>query len=280
MYIRSLVFSAILANLGLGAPAEPSQPQKPEDWSLLGFRRVCEQELGRCTYSFLISEDPAKAPKYCDFAVDAAGGLPAYQTDFSSLKCPGAPEYTINGGWDEREFITLTVINDERQLLSFFAYKDADLWAGNEASPQTSKVFLYPLSSKRDIETREEPSGLAYATDWKILNLVRYEFNRGAPYTDAIIISFGIQAGDAPVEMCRLIIPMFEGTKPLGKSFAYEECMSGGWTASWGHNETTGEAVMTLMNPNHDRAAFFGFNNVNTNTLLGDNGPNAVSVLF
>lgn len=32
--------------------------------------------------------------------------------------------------------------------------------------------------------------------------------------------------------------------------------------------------------PNHDRAAFFGFNNVNTNTLFGDNGPNAVSVLF
>ncbi|OHE96355.1 hypothetical protein CORC01_08278 [Colletotrichum orchidophilum] len=273
----AIVVFATFAFRALASPAEPPQPQNPEDWSLLNFRRTCAADQSRCSYTFLVSEDPTKVPKYCNFDIDAAGGLPAYQTDFSSLKCPGVPEYTINGGWDEQGFITLTVINDPRKLLSFFAFRDDELWAGEPATPQTSKVFIYPMPAKREVEAREEETGLAYASSWKILDLIRYEFNRGAPYTDALIMSFGIQSGHNPIETCHIVTPLFEGIQPLGMSFANVACKYGGWTASWGHNETTDEAVMTLINANHDRIAYFGFNEVSTHIILGDNGPRPVS---
>ncbi|KAK1983462.1 hypothetical protein LZ30DRAFT_588328 [Colletotrichum cereale] len=84
---------------------------------------------------------------------------------------------------------------------------------------------------------------------------------------------FGIQSGNSTIESCHINIPLFEGLKPLGKSFEYQNCKNGGWSASWGHNETTGHAVMTLMNRYKDRRAYFGFTEVNTRVLLGDNGP-------
>ncbi|KAK2019487.1 hypothetical protein LZ32DRAFT_141009 [Colletotrichum eremochloae] len=157
MAIGLLLIFGILASQALAFPAEPPQPASPETWSLMGFRRACSQDQAKCTYSFLISEVPTKAPKYCNFIINAAGGRPAYQTDFSVLECPGAPEYTVNGGWDERKFVTLTVINKHRGILSFFAARDADLWAGNETIPQNSNVFNHPIpTNKREIMQREE----------------------------------------------------------------------------------------------------------------------------
>ncbi|KAL2873928.1 hypothetical protein SGCOL_010899 [Colletotrichum sp. CLE4] len=272
----AIVVLATLAVRTLAAPTEPVQPQSPEDWTLLNFRRTCAADQSRCSYAFVVSEDAAKVPKYCNFDIDAAGGLPAYQTDFSNLKCPGVPEYSINGGWDEQGFITLTVINDPRKLLSFFAFRDDELWTGEAASPQQSEVFGYPFSAKREVMASQEESEMAYASSWKIKDFIRYEFNRGAPYSDALIFRFGIQSGPL-TEACLLIMPLFEGTVPLGKSFADAPCGYGGWTVSWGHNETTDEAVMTLMNANHDRRAFYGFNDVSKNIILGDNGPRPAS---
>ncbi|KXH46207.1 hypothetical protein CNYM01_07699 [Colletotrichum nymphaeae SA-01] len=275
-----LILAALAATQALALPSGLPQPANPEDWTLLDFRRTCAEDQSRCSYSFLVSEDATKAPKYCNFDIEAAGGLPAYQTDFSSLKCPGGPEYTVNGGWDEREFITLTIINEERKLLSFFAYRDVDLWAGDGAAPQQSTVHIYPMPAvKRDVETRDEEVNLPYASAWRINDLVRYEFNRGQPNSDALIMRFGIQALGTPIEQCLLIIPLFQGTRPLGKSFYDAPCDYGGWTVSWGHNETTDEAVLSLINANHDRIAYFGYNNVSTNVVLGTNGPRPVSQL-
>ncbi|KAK2025002.1 hypothetical protein LX32DRAFT_77784 [Colletotrichum zoysiae] len=310
-----LIFS-ILAFRALALPAEPPQPASSEAWSLMSFRRACSEDQAKCTYSFLISEDPTKAPKYCDFTVDAAGGLPAYQTDFSVLECPGAPEYKVNGGWDERKFVTLTVINEKRGLLSFFSARDLDLWAGNEVTPQTSNVYNHPMLTKREMvqvteektkkdtseddeaekekkrlidemkrqeakdredqkkleEARERDGGISYASEWKLVDVTRYEFLTG-PYTDKLVMMFGIQSGNSTIESCHINVRLYEGLKPLGKSFAYQDCKSGGWAASWGHNETTGHAVMTLFNKYKDRVAYYGFTEVNTNVLLGDKGP-------
>ncbi|KAK2004487.1 hypothetical protein LX36DRAFT_744723 [Colletotrichum falcatum] len=316
MYVRSLILYAVLAKLGLASPASPPQPPSSETWSLMSFRRACSDDQVKCTYSFLISEDPAKAPKYCSFTIDAAGGLPAYQTDFSALKCPGAPEYTVNGGWDERKFVTLTIINDQRRRLSFFAASDADLLTGDEATPQTSNVFNHPIPRKREVmqieeaktekekdgddkaekerkrleeakerqeardreerkrleEAKERDGGIAYNSEWKLVDVTRYEFNSG-PYTDKLVMMFGIQSGNSTIESCHINIRLFEGLNPLGKSFSHQNCNNGGWSASWGHNETTGHAVMTLFNKYKDRRAYYGFTGVNTNVLLGDNGP-------
>ncbi|KZL86731.1 hypothetical protein CI238_03235 [Colletotrichum incanum] len=312
MAIRLGLIFSILALRAIASSVEPPQPQNPENWSITGFRRVCLENQSRCSYSFLISEDPAKVPKYCNFAVDAAGSFPAYQTDFAVLKCPDAPEYTINGGWDEREFVTLTVINDQRSLLSFFAFKDADLWAGIEATPQTSKVFIYPMPAKREVkrkgqdkaeeqrtrleearkkqqqkykeegkkleEARKKDGGIAYASEWKLVDVTRYVFNSG-PYTDKLVMMFGIQSGNSTIEACHINVPLFEGLRALGKSFVHQNCKHGGWSASWGHNETTGTAVMTVVNKNKDRCAYFGFTDVNTRVLLSDNGPNPTYAL-
>ncbi|GJC82050.1 hypothetical protein ColLi_04888 [Colletotrichum liriopes] len=280
MSVRSIILCTVLASLGLASPAEPPQPQNPESWSIMSFRRVCLEDQSQCSYSFLISENPADAPKYCNFAVDAAAGLPAYQTDFAVLRCPDAPEYIINGGWDEREFVTLTVINDQRNLLSFFAFKDVDLRADTNATPQTSNVFIYPMPARREVkqkiqdkaeeqrkkleeakkkqqrkdmeegkkleEARKKDGGIAYTSEWKLVDVTRFEFNSG-PYTDKLAIMFGIQSGNSTIEACHINVPLFEGLRTLGKSFSHQKCRHGGWSASWGHNETTGTAVMTVV---------------------------------
>ncbi|KAK1599762.1 uncharacterized protein LY79DRAFT_150749 [Colletotrichum navitas] len=254
-----LIFS-ILAFQALSFPAGSPRTPSPETWSLMGFRRACSEDQAECTYSFLISEDPAIAPKYCNFTIDAAGGLPAYQTDFSALECPGSPEYTVNGGWDEQKFVTLTVINQQRGLLSFFSARDSDLWAGNEVNPQTSNVFNHPMATKRDAmprgvgsdwkkrrkgggqkkleEARERDGGVAYASEWKLVDVIRYEFLTG-PFTDRLVIMVGVRSGNSTIESCHITIRPFEGLKPPGKSFAHQNCKDGGWSASWRHNETT-----------------------------------------
>ncbi|WYZ38822.1 hypothetical protein EsH8_III_000736 [Colletotrichum jinshuiense] len=274
MALKSIIAVATLALRAFASPVEPPQPQDAEDWALLYFRRACSDDQGRCSYSFLVSEDPAKAPKFCSFDIDAANGLPAYQVDFSLAKCSGAAEYSVNGGWDERGFVTLTVINDERNLLSFFAFTDEELAHGVEAVPRHSKVFIHPIPVKREAAEEESQQGLAYAAEWKLVDVVRYEFNRGTPFSELLIMRFDIESGDEPAESCHLQVPLYEGTRSLGKSFYGRECSTGGWKVSWGHNEATDEAVMTLINKNHDRHAYFGFNQVSSNVVLGANGPN------
>ncbi|KAL0943976.1 uncharacterized protein CTRU02_201863 [Colletotrichum truncatum] len=282
MMLKTCIFITAVAFQAFASPLKPVEPPRDlnaEDWSLLNFQRVCTEDQNHCDYSFLISEYTTEVPKHCSFTVKAADGRPAYQTGFSLAKCPASAEYDVNGGWNDHGFITLTVINNKKSLVPFFAYKDDVLFEGAEAAPQQSKVYLHPIPIKRGVSMRDPHKVLEDAAEWKLVDVARYIVNQGTP-TEAIVISFSIQAGDASSEYCFLEIPVAQG-ETYSKSFYGRECQQGaaGWTISWGHDESTDEAVMTVVNRDRRKHAYFGFNNVSTHVLLGVNGPSPTKPL-
>ncbi|KAF9881198.1 hypothetical protein CkaCkLH20_01348 [Colletotrichum karsti] len=288
MILNTLIFVAALASqplASLAAPVEPIRDFNAEDWSLINFRRSCAEDQSSCDYSFLITESAANTPKECSFTIQAVD-RPAYQTSFSLAKCPGATEYSINGGWNDLGFVTLSVINDKRSLISWFSYKDDTLASGAETGAQKSKVYFHPISVKRDISTKDHHESLAEASDWKLVNVVRYTVNQGTPQ-ETVVVSFSIMSGEenesenVSAEYCFLEVPVVQEDGASSNSFFGRECQQGakGWQVSWGHNEVTDEVVMTLVNQEKGKQAWFGFNNVSTHVLLGTNGPNPTKEL-
>ncbi|KAJ0381513.1 hypothetical protein COL26b_000191 [Colletotrichum chrysophilum] len=277
MIFNTLFLVAALATQAIAlptAPAEPARDMNAEDWSMLHFRRACAEDQSSCDYSFSITEFASKEPKYCQFRIKA-DGRPAYQTGFSLIKCPEVAEYSINGGWNDLGFFTLSVINVEKSLISWFSYKDDILMNGVEAGPQHSKVYFHPIAVPAEVEVAKRDShNLAAASEWQLINVVRYLVKSGTPQ-ETVVLSFSIEGGDEPSQYCLLQIPVVQQDGTSTKSFYNRACLEGakGWTVSWGQDETTDEAVMTLVNQDQHKHAFFGFNNVSKGVLLGNNGP-------
>ncbi|KAJ0388024.1 hypothetical protein COL922a_001007 [Colletotrichum nupharicola] len=278
MAFRTGLLLAGLAVQALALPAAPIEPVQDlgaGDWSMLHFRRACAEDQSSCEYSFSLTEFAATEPKHCSFTIQA-DKRPAYQTGFSLAKCPEAAEYSVNGGWNDLGFVTLSVINVEKSLISWFSYKDEFLVNGVEAEAQHSKVYFQqiPVPTEHEISTRDNHDSLASASEWQLVNVVRYLVKSGTPQ-ETVVLSFSIEGGDAPSEYCSLQIPVVQQDGASTKSFYGRECQEGakGWTVSWGQNEETDEAVMTLVNQDQHKHAFFGFNNVSTGVLLGNNGP-------
>lgn len=176
MFFKTILLTTALVSQSLAAPqVQPPVDSNAEDWRLLHMRRTCAEDQSRCEYSFLIAEHAEQEPKHCGFAIDSRNGIPAYQIPFSLAKCPDAAEYSVNGGWNEAKFVTLSVINDERSLISFFGFSDEELANGAEAAPLQSKVHHHPMSVKRE-EQADDGAALALAPQWKLENVMRCEF--------------------------------------------------------------------------------------------------------
>ncbi|KAJ5015073.1 hypothetical protein K4K57_000654 [Colletotrichum sp. SAR 10_99] len=277
MIFNTLFLVAALATQAIAlpiAPAEPARDLNAEDWSMLHFRRACAEDQSSCDYSFSITEFASKEPKYCQFRIKA-DGRPAYQIGFSLIKCPEVAEYSINGGWNDLGFVTLSVIDVEKSLISWFSYKDDILMNGVEAGPQRSKVYFHPIAVPTESEVAKRDShNLAAASEWQLTNVVRYLVKSGTPQ-ETVVLSFSIEGGDETGQYCLLQIPVVQQDGTSTNSFYNRACLEGakGWTVSWGQDETTDEAVMTLVNQDQHKHAFFGFNNVSKGVLLGNNGP-------
>ncbi|KAF6836168.1 hypothetical protein CPLU01_03867 [Colletotrichum plurivorum] len=272
MFFKTILLTVALALQALASPQVlPPVDFNAEDWNLTNFRRSCAEDQSRCDYSFLVKEYAEREPRHCSFTINAGEGIPAYQTSFSLAKCPEADEYSINGGWNAQGFLTLSVINNKRSLVSFFGFTDETLANGFEAGPQQSTVYIHPIPVKRD----EEPAGaaLAMASEWKLVDIMRYANEPGSP-EETLAVSFVILGGDAPGYFCYIEKKLVDESGTPSKSFYNQECAgSSDWHVSWGHNENTDEVVMTLVNKSHGRLAFFGFNGVSTHSELGENGP-------
>ncbi|KAI8241750.1 hypothetical protein K4K55_011843 [Colletotrichum sp. SAR 10_96] len=278
MILNTLFFAAAIASQALAYPTSPVEPVRDlnaPDWSMLHFRRACAEDQSSCNYSFAITEFASKEPKHCSFTIKA-DGRPAYQTGFSLAKCPEAAEYSINGGWNDLGFVTLSVINVEKSLISWFSYKDEILTNGVEVGPQQSKVYFHPIAvpTEGKVVARDNHDDLAGASEWQLVNVVRYLVKSGTPQETAVL-SFSIEGGNAPSEYCLLMILVVQQDGTSTRSFYGRECQEGakGWTVSWGQNDETDEVVMTLVNQDQHKHAFFGFNNVSKGVLLGNNGP-------
>ncbi|KAF6819778.1 hypothetical protein CSOJ01_01185 [Colletotrichum sojae] len=273
MIVTTGLFAAAFAVQALASPqVQPPVDFNAEDWNLTNFRRSCAEDQSRCDYSFFVKEYAEREPKHCSFTIDAGEGIPAYQTSFSLAKCPEADEYSINGGWNAQGFLTVSVINDKRSLVSFFGFTDETLANGTEAGPQQSTVYLHPIPVKRD-EGQDEGEALAMASEWRLVETIRYITEPGTP-EEAVVVSFVILAANAPGQTCFLEKKVVDDAGVSSKSFFSKECdQAPDWVASWGHNENTDEAVLTLVNKKYGRHAYFGFNNVSSRLMIGESGP-------
>ncbi|KAI0884342.1 uncharacterized protein GGS22DRAFT_165434 [Annulohypoxylon maeteangense] len=62
-------------------------------------------------------------------------------------------------------------------------------------------------------------------------------------------------------------------------SFSNYNCLNNDWSISWGYQPGNDAAVMTVVSPEKDKRAFFGFDHINTQAHLGNAGPSQVEVV-
>ncbi|TEA17953.1 hypothetical protein C8034_v011623 [Colletotrichum sidae] len=253
--------TTVFALRALAAPVEPLRDYDTEDWRLLNFTRVCAEDSSRCDYKFNIAEYaniPEKPAKACKFVINAADGRPAHEVGFSLATCPAASEYNVNGGWDPAGFVTLTVINNERSRISFFSYGDQELANGAEVALKQSHVYLHAVNpAKRAADGSEQDPKEG---EWVIDNIMRYMVDEKT--ADEAWRVYG-EGGSS------------------SKSFFNQQCGENArdFSVSFGHNETTDEAVMTLVDTVQRKLAYFGFNDVSKTSLWNWRGPSPVSDL-
>ncbi|TDZ13132.1 hypothetical protein C8035_v000026 [Colletotrichum spinosum] len=277
MMLKSFFLTAVFAVQALTAPIEPTRDYDAEDWRLLDLSRACSGDGGACDYRFQIAEhanNTEKPPRHCEFTVYSTQGLPATEVFWSLAKCPDAPAYSVNGGWSPQGFVTLTVLNDETDRMGFFGYEDKELAGAAVVPARQSFVYFNQVPAKRN----DDP--LANADSWTVDSVMRYVTYPATP-DETVVVSFAIDTEAEPKPACFVKWLVNGPGRPSAKSFFGQNCgqYAQGFDVSWGHNETSDEAVMTLVNNGYQKRAYFGFNNVSTIVVQGRRGPSPVEAL-
>lgn len=251
-----------------------------EKWTLINLERKCEAKTSSCDYSFFINEEVGKLFP-CQFHVVSMlpDIIPASNLSFSGVRCTDSDKYDINAGIsDGDDTLVLSIVKPEQGILAFFRYKNDEIKEGNNTKPQTSDV--YPLTPP---EADKEPwfksrkgngrdDTLEYATKWKVFSPLRRI--RDDVGKNVLNMAFMLQAEGRGDMVCNIHLTWPKGKNAQTQSFFHEKCTNNDWYVSWGYNEDIGSAVMTVINPQGDRHAWFGWDDVNKrDEQLGNNGP-------
>ena len=125
---------AILASTHSAAASSSSKSMTAfnEQWTVEGMTRNCDGN-GTCTWAFAI--DTHQAP--VTSCVMVVHGLPATHFPGGPIACG---DFTITSGWSgqfepEHGFTTLAVVENQRRLIIYPAYTDAQLINGKMVVP-------------------------------------------------------------------------------------------------------------------------------------------------
>ncbi|KAJ9143730.1 hypothetical protein NKR23_g6329 [Pleurostoma richardsiae] len=258
-------------------------------WGLSMFTQDCPDESS-CRYSFIVSENDETWEYYftrnCTFTIEAGDGMPASNTSFEDVQCDDGPLsspglYRINGGWDQRDFITIVVTDVVRHRWAFFAYNRDDINTGNTWRDRESSAFPIgnysrraedppPRARFRDVKEADDGSNETYS----VANVWRYFRTE----QDEIVMQFMVIDNTGTTEDC-----VFAVTAPLGTdlntySWFNQPCGTNRtWYISWGYSPLKDSAVMSIVNSERDRVAYFGWEDINESISLPDAGPNSVT---
>ncbi|KAI0026212.1 hypothetical protein F4780DRAFT_14335 [Xylariomycetidae sp. FL0641] len=138
-------FSSILLTLALSASSVLAAPvvsmtAAVPEMIIKETTHTCNADDTSCTWSFKI--DPQTADRgvtECKFEVK---GSPASQTDAAGVQCG---PYTVGCGWDGsfgagNGFTTFSVVDNEKKLIAYPSFTDAELKDGKKAADKSFAV--------------------------------------------------------------------------------------------------------------------------------------------
>ncbi|KAL7952029.1 hypothetical protein V8C42DRAFT_305974 [Trichoderma barbatum] len=126
---------AASAAVAAPAPADKSMMAAVPEWTITNMKRVCNAGNTSCTWTFGIDTHLAAATS-CTYIVKATAN--ASQTNGGPVTCG---PYTVTSGWSGQfgpGFTTFAVTDFTKKLITWPAYTDAQVQAGNVVSPNQS----------------------------------------------------------------------------------------------------------------------------------------------
>ncbi|KAI2463771.1 hypothetical protein F4781DRAFT_437070 [Annulohypoxylon bovei var. microspora] len=127
--------------------------------------------------------------------------------------------------------------------------------------------FLVTLAQGRTVHEKREESYV-----WKILDLTRDVI----PEENRVEMSMFILDGSPQGVYCMVNATAPPNTDLKTWGFANLDCLDNDWSVHWGYQSANDAGIMTVVSPEKDRDAFFGFNNINSGEQLGNAGPSQV----
>ncbi|POR32196.1 Uncharacterized protein TPAR_07577 [Tolypocladium paradoxum] len=135
---KTLVAAILAASTASAAPTadEKSMMAAVPQWTFENMERVCKEDDSCCTWKFSINTHLAD-PTNCVYKVEAAV---ASHANGGPSKCGG---YTITSGWSGQfgpgnGFTVLSVVDDEKRLITYPSYTDKQVEGGNVVKPDQS----------------------------------------------------------------------------------------------------------------------------------------------
>lgn len=295
-------FSKLLAFVGLASamPTALEVRQSNPTWTLKNFRRWCDDTQNNCTYEFIIVASTGQnwPCKFTDYVRPTEPSRSARFSSPSNLQCQpgtGLPIF-VNIGYDAPgKFWVVVPVNTQIRRNAFFGYDANEMRDYNVVRPdKTSRALVWGVFDKRvavaeaeaiaDASAAAEAEAVAVAEpetslvqrdhlgSWTVKKLVRKCEHNKCTYNFEIARNDGTTPTHCTTEIAG----------PNTQSWYAVPCKNQEhpqWNISWGYNHEFGYAVMTVVNTNQQRNAWFGFNNVNSVTNFPDVGPNPVAAI-
>ncbi|KAL8288143.1 hypothetical protein RB601_004520 [Gaeumannomyces tritici] len=120
-----------------GKLAAVSKMAEGAQWTIVDFKRTCNDADTSCAVSFAIDAGSGSATA-CAYKV--AAGKQASRAPQTGATCG---DYTVTSGWsgqfgEGQGFTTLAVVNNVKRLIAWPAYTDKQLVNGKAVSPDQS----------------------------------------------------------------------------------------------------------------------------------------------
>jgi len=265
MLSETLVLAALTVG---GISAIPLQSRQSEEWTLQNFTRACNDDANTCLYDYTINENDSTAPFRCTYTIDGTSATSARVMNYTQKTCDGSTQYSLNQGWDyNTDSMTLVPTDTFINYYAFFGYTTSQMVDGQVVTPdETSPAYevgTFVEEFKRQIGTSQ---------GWSINELTR-TCNTSCIYSFILIVDADDPNGGP---RCTYTDNGTSTTAAPVNSFYSIPCTQAtGFQWSWGYNPTEDSVVMTVLaNTSPCRDAFFGYNDVNTQTTFPYQGPN------
>ncbi|ORY71505.1 uncharacterized protein BCR38DRAFT_519881 [Pseudomassariella vexata] len=270
MQAISLIAGLLLGGLAAAAPSTQTTeaPTIVDHWVVSKVVRTHSEDLTNCNWDFHVSQSSVKNDVVCTFTVTAQAGKDCRVAPFANIECSGDSAFQVNAGHDDGGFIVLVLVNTFENALAYYGYDDAELDESPKKEINKQKQPATLIESKKTTSL-----GLAQRAEvlgtWTIENLFRFV----DPSDNSIKMEFYLVEDGIT---CRLNLQPPTGMDAKTWAWSAQKCENNDYTVSWGFDEIHDAGIMTLVSPEKDRDAFFGWRDISKISYLGNAGPNPV----
>ncbi|KAI1340930.1 hypothetical protein F5Y15DRAFT_422808 [Xylariaceae sp. FL0016] len=289
-----LLLVLLLASISTALPRR--QDEFTPEWIVWNAHRTKTADNTVCEWSLVINETMPSATSPtsndttsdvdtsydCSFQVVTPEGQDCGLKDIKDHKCTSNEAYKIEGGHSDQGFIVMVITND-RYGSAYFGFSDHLLDSGADIPAQKKQPsHIGPVEPKRDIQGDMDP-GIDPVNEEPFSTLVSVKsmewYAQDSNGTVFLNFTIGIdekynQSSTSYDRNCELHLQAPNDTLATQWSWYDRQCEGSDYYVSWGYAEVDNSVTMTLVNPQRDGRAFFGFHDVVSSSHWVTQGPN------